>query len=174
MTEPAIVSTRASVPSRGLLVATGVVLIVAPLVATALKILFPGWYLAILVFTGIPVLLAIGYAMQIVIAATGFLSRRALFATTAGARRAIIAAWISPVALLLTVFFMPEGGDTSFGSIFAILIGAQSQSGANDLSSVLFSISAGVWAAGWVWLLVEWIIAIAARRRTRAQAAPAA
>lgn len=160
--------------SAALLATTGILLIVAPIVATALKVAFPGWYLVIIVLTGVILLLAIGYVMQIVMAVTGFLTRRAVFGSASGARRAIIASWITSVALLLTVFFLPEGGDSSYGSIFAILIGAESDAAVSEVSTLLFMVTGAVWVGGWAWLLVEWIRAIAARRRANAPAAPSA
>ena len=179
MTDPVAAASTARPLGRGALAATGIVLIVAPILATVLKIAFPGWFLVIIVLTGTIVLLAAGFVVQIVIAATGFLSARAVFGgalgqpVAPGARRAVIASWVTSIALLLTVFFLPEGGDSSYGSIFAILVGAESNTAVNDVSSILFFIAGIVWVGGWVWLLVEWIRAIRARRRWWAAAAQA-
>lgn len=175
MSDPALRQPAPRRPaSAALLATTGVLLIVVPVVATVLKLAFPGWYLVIIVLTGVILLLAAGFVMQIIIAVTGFLTRRAVFRTASGAGRAIIASWITSIALLLTVFFLPEGGDSSYGSIFAILIGAESDAAVSDVSTLLFLITGIVWVAGWAWLLVEWIRAIAARRRANAPAAPSA
>lgn len=145
--------------------AAGMALILLPLVGLFFKVFWPGWYLFFLLFTS-PVLL-IGYALQVVIAATGFLTPRAVFRTSPARPRALIAAWVGAIGIAVTGLFFVDGGDTTYGSAFMYLIGADGDAGVSAVSTLVAFIAGAAWIGGWVWLVVEWIIALVRRRRTR-------
>jgi len=148
---------------------TGIVLIVVPILAWALKLFSFGWMMLFVLFGPILVLLA-GYALQIVIAAQGFLSKRELFG--AAKPRAMIAAWTTSLGVLVLGVFMPDGGDMYFGSTFQVWLGAYGpnsnavHAATDGLNSVVATVAALVWIAGFVWLKVEWIVALIRRRRS--------
>lgn len=147
---------------------TGVALIVAPLLAWVLKSFSTGWMMVIIIFGPILLLLA-GYALQIVIASQGFLSKRELFGTAR--LRATIAAWLTSLGVLVLGVFMPDGGDMYFGSTFQVWLGAYGpnadavHAATDGLNSVVATVAALAWIAGFVWLAVEWIVALIRRRR---------
>ncbi|MEV7694130.1 hypothetical protein AB0N73_12480 [Microbacterium sp. NPDC089189] len=143
----------------------GVALIVLPLVGLFFKIFWPGWYLFFLLFAS-PVLL-VGYALQIVIAVTGFLTPRAVFRTSPARARALAAAWIGAVGIALTGLFFVDGGDTTYGSAFMYLIGADGDAGVSTVSTLISFATGAAWIGGWVWLVIEWIVALVRRRRAR-------
>ena len=148
---------------------TGVALIVLPLIALLLKTLSFGWMMVFIIFGPIFVM-AIGYVLQIVVAAQGFFSRKGLF-DPARLKRATIAVWVSLAGLLVLSVTMPDGGDTGWGSTLQVWLGAYGENGeavhaaTDGLSTVLAYIGAIAWVVGWIWLMVEWIGAFAARRR---------
>lgn len=151
-------------------VITGIALIALPLVAWGFKLMSMGWMILIIIMGPILALL-IGYVLQIVIASQGFLSARALFAGVG--RRPGIAAWATSVGIVLFGVFMPDGGDVGYGSTLQVWLGsygpnAEAVHAATDgLNGVLAFASAAVWLGGFVWLVVEWIMALVRRRRAR-------
>ncbi len=153
------------------LAAAAIALIVLPLVGLAIKVAWPGWMLLFVMMVS-PVLL-IGYVMQIIIAITGFLTRRAVFRTSAGRTRALTAAWLTAVGIVVTAFFFVDGGDTEWGSAFMYTVGGASSSELGNVSSAVSYVFGIVWVGGWIWLLVEWIIALMARRRAKTTTAAA-
>ena len=148
---------------------TGIALIIAPLLGLGLKMLSFGWAMVFVIFSGIAFVLAIGYVVQIVIAAQGFLSKRALF--NGGPRRAFIAAWLSIAGVIMMGLFMTDGGDMEWGSTLQIWLGAHGENSdavhaaTGTLTQVLTFLSLAIWLAGWVWLVVEWILGLVRRRR---------
>ena len=158
-------STPTSIPrSDAPLTLAAIALIVLPLVGLAIKFAWPGWMLVFALF--VSPLLLIGYVMQIVIAATGFLGRRAAFRSSGARTRALSAAWLTSVGVVVTAFFMIDGGDTGdWGSAFMHAVGRASDSELGDISSAVSYIAGIAWVGGWVWLFIEWIAALAARRR---------
>lgn len=149
--------------SEAPLALAAIALIVLPLVGLAIKFAWPGWMLVFALF--VSPLLLIGYVMQIIIAATGFLGRRAAFRSSGARTRALSAAWLTSVSVVVTAFFMIDGGDMEWGSAFMYVVGRASDSELGDVSSAVSYIAGIAWVGGWVWLLVEWIAALAARRR---------
>ncbi|WP_159501673.1 hypothetical protein [Microbacterium sp. 18062] len=141
----------------------GIALIVLPLVGAAFKVLWPGWFLFVIMFVS-PVL-AIGYILQVVIAVTGFLTPRAAFRTGPARTRALWAAWLTSVGIAVTGLFFVDGGDMSWGSAFMYIIGLPSDDGAAAISYLLTILGITAWIGGWVWLLVEWIVTLVRRRR---------
>lgn len=147
-----------AVISRGAANAAGIALIVMPLLALLLKgAVFPGWMIVILFWTS-PLLL-VGYALQVVISANGFLRARGVFRRSPGGRRALIAAWVTSVAVLGAAFFLVDGGDDgTYGSAFTELMGTSSTSAGESLSTTFMLACAFVWIAAWLWLVIEWIV----------------
>lgn len=155
-------------PSRANVLAAGLALIFAPLIAIGLKVaVFPGWMMVIIVISGIP--LVLGYVLQIVISAIAMLRARGVCNTVPGARRSVIAAWLTSAGVILTVFFLVDGGDGGdFGSAFTALVGMSSTSAGEQLSMTLIYLPAALWLGGWVWLVAEWIVlTVRARRATQ-------
>lgn len=159
--------------SRPLLITTGIALIVMPFLAIALKFISFGWMLVMLMFGPVLVLL-IGYVLQVVIAVQGFSLPRGAFSSAPGARRGVIAAWVSLIGLMLFAIFMPDGGDIGYGSTLQVWLGAYTledptamHDATDTLTGVLAMVAAVVWIGSYLWLVVEWIIALAQRRRLR-------
>ena len=146
----------------------GVVLIVAPLLAAVVKFFSFGWLFFIIL--GALLVIVPGYVLQVVIAISAFLRGRGAVRVAPGRSRAIAAAWLTSVGVVLTGFFLVDGGDMSWGSTFMYLFGMDSDPSAESISHVFFWISSSAWVLGWVWLVVEWILAMVARRRSRAVA----
>jgi len=150
------------------LMIAGLALIVVPLLAVAVKTASFGWFMVIALWTFyLPLLLLIGWIMQIVIASTGFFGRRSLLAGRRGASRAIAAAWLTSAGVLLVALFFVDGGDTSWGSTFMYWTGTASDQGVGAVSDLIAWIATIPWIGGWLWLLIEWIVAIVQRRRER-------
>lgn len=154
---------------------TGFALILLPLVAWGFKFFSFGWYMVVLLYGPI-LLLLIGYVLQIVIAAQGFLSRRALFAEGPARRRATTAAWLTSGAFVLIGIFLPDGGDIGYGSTFQVWLGAysgdydavtQMHEATDSLTALVAMLAAFVWIGAYLWLFVEWIAGLARRRRSR-------
>ena len=95
---------------------TGIALIVLPLVALLLKTFSFGWMMVFIIFGPIFVM-AIGYVLQVIAAAQGFLSKKGLF-DAARQKRATIAAWggSGPADL--------DGNGIIDGSDLALVLGA--------------------------------------------------
>ena len=74
---------------------TGIALIVLPLIALLLKTFSFGWMMVSIIFGPIFVMV-IGYVLQVIAAAQGFLSKKGLF-DAARLKRATIAAWVVAV-----------------------------------------------------------------------------
>lgn len=151
-------------PSRSAFLAVGIALIVGPLIAAVLRIIAPGWLLMFVLIAMVVIIPA--YVLQVVIAATGFLRASATFATAPRARRAVAAGWVTAVAPVVAAFVAVDANDGGLpASPLLMLIG-----GGLELEYVVNGIAAVallVTVAGWVWLLVEWIIAMRHRRATR-------
>lgn len=143
----------------------GLALILLPLVALAVKtIAYPGWMLVIMIFYS-PVFL-IGYATQIVVAANGLLRERGVLRTGSAGRRPVIAAWLTSVAVVASAFFLVDGGDDGrYGSVFTELMGTSSTAAGESASMAVFMLCAMLWIAGWLWLVVEWIVQLVLARR---------
>lgn len=159
--------------------ATGLALILLPLIAVGLKCLSFGWMMVMVMFGPIFVL-AIGYALQLVIASQAFLSRRAALQSAATRKRATVAAWLTSVGVVVFGVFMPDGGDSGYGSTFQVWLGAYSSPDAeamhaatDALNQVIAWIAAVVWIGAFLWLVVEWVIGLVQRRRARRAAAAA-
>lgn len=156
--------------SSPLRVATGVTLIAAPLIGAGLKMLSAGWTLVFIMFGPI-VVLAAGYIVQVVIAAQGFLSKSNLFGNARG--RATTAAWVTSTSFVLVGIFFPDGTDGGYGSTFQKWLGsygpsAEAVHAATDSWSEWLAIGLTViWVASYIWLFVEWVMAL---RRRKAKA----
>lgn len=153
-----------TVISRAAAVAAGIALIVAPVAAVVLKgSIFPGWMMFVAMMFS-PVLL-LGWVLQIVIAVNAFLRARGVFRRSPGGRRALIAAWLTSVGVFAVAFFLVDGGDDgTYGSAFTELIGRSSTPDGESLSTVFMLICAFGWLAGWLWLVVEWIVQLVRAR----------
>lgn len=143
----------------------GVVLIVAPLLAFVVKFFSFGWLFFVIL--GALFVIVPGYALQLVIAIGGFLRARGSIRTATGRRRAITAAWVTSIGVVLTGFFLVDGGDMKWGSTFMYLFGMDSDPSAEAVSHALFWVASAAWVIGWGWLVVEWILAMVARRREK-------
>ena len=92
---------------------TGIALIVLPLIALLLKTFSFGWMMVFIIFGPIFVMV-IGYVLQVIAAAQGFLSKKGLF-DAARLKRATIAAWVSLAGALVLGITMPETAVTATG-----------------------------------------------------------
>lgn len=156
--------------SPAALTIAGLALILAPIIAVVLKLGSIGWLMVIALWTlTVPAILLLGWALQIVIAATGFFGRRSCFAGASSARRAIAAAWTTSVGALLLGLVLVDGGDTAWGSTLMYWTGTASDDAIGAISSTVTWIALVPWLGGWVWLLVEWIAALVRRSRARAR-----
>lgn len=157
--------------SRASTRAAGLALILLPLLALVVKGLAPGWMLVIIIWSS-PLLL-LGYALQIVVSAHGLLRERGVLRRPGAGKRGVIAAWTTSVAVVSAAFFLIDGGDDGrSGSPFTMLFGLESTA-ASDLSMIAFTVSAIIWVAAWLWLVLEWITQlIQASRERKANAAP--
>ena len=145
----------------------GIALIVIPLLGVGIKFVFyPGWMLIAMVLTGIILLLAVGYTLQVVLAARSMLRPAGVFNRMPGSRRGIAAAWVTSVAFFVTMASLIDGGDGGeTGSAITWLFG--NAAWASDLSGALTVIAALACIASWVWLMIEWIV-LSSRARTLA------
>jgi hypothetical protein len=152
-------------PARvdGAALAAGIALIVLPLVGVLFKVMWPGWYVLFLLFAA--PFLAIGYIVQLVISAQGFLWRRGVLRAAPARRRALWAAWLTSGGAAVLGLFFVDGGDSSWGSAFMYIVGAPSNTAVALLSYLFTAIGAVAWIGGWVWLLIEWIAGLVRRRR---------
>ena len=142
--------------------ATGVAIIVLPLVALAVKFITPGWMLVIFFYAGI--LLGAGYVFLVVMAATGFFGRRAAFAFVSPTR-ARVAGLGHGIALGLFTFFLVDGGDNGdWSSPFITVLGLDRDAFSDltgGLAGVAFFLAIGCYA----WFIVEWALALRVKRR---------
>lgn len=152
-------------PSRSAVVAAGVTLLIAPLIAIALKLLFyPGWMMLIIIF--ISPALILGYVAQIVAASASMFPRRGALNVMPGAGRALTAAYVTSFGIVLAAASLIDGGDDgTYGSAFTELFGISSTPGGESASFNVFVACALVWVAGWGWFMIEWIVLSARKRR---------
>ncbi len=150
--------------------ATGITLVVTPLMGAALKMLTAGWALVFLTFGPVIILVA-GYVVQVIIASQGFLASSDLFGVARP--RATAAAWITSVAVVGVGVFFPDGTDAGYGSTFQEWLGAygpnaQVVHAATDAwSDWVGIVFAAVWVISYIWLFVEWILALRVRKSAR-------
>ena len=142
--------------------AIGVAVIVLPIIALAVKLIVPGWMVVILLYAGI--LLGAAYIFLVVMASTGFFGRRAAFAFV-NPLRARIAGLGHGISVVLFMFFLVDGGDNDdWSSPFITTLGLNRDAFAdltNALSGVAFFAAIGFY----VWFVVEWALALRAKRR---------
>lgn len=147
----------------------GIVLIVAPLLALVVKLFSFGWLMVILLMLIIPIpLMVLGYGLQLVIAIGSLLRPSGALRNAPNVSRAVAAAWLTSIGVVLTALFVYDGGDQTAGSTFTLLLGMASDGQAEAISGVVTLVTGAAWVGGWVWLVVEWIIAIRWRRRVAA------
>ena len=146
-------------------IAAAIALIVLPMVALALRWVLPGWFMQTLRAAALVLLLA--YALAVVIAITGFLTRRAAFTVARMPWRAVTASWVAAAGVLLcSVFLVDDVNDGPWGSPFTVLLGVRYPSGAlTDANHFASSIFGLLTLAGFGWLVVEWVIALVQRRK---------
>jgi len=142
--------------------ATGVAVIVLPIIAIAVKFITPGWMLVIFFYAGI--LLGAGYVFLVVMAASGFFGRRAAFAFVSPSR-ARIAGLGHGIALVLFTFFLVDGGDNDdWSSPFITVLGLD-RDAFSDVTGGLAGVAFFAAIGFYVWFIVEWAIALRAKRR---------
>lgn len=147
-------------------VLAGLALILFPLLALAAKLVFPGWMLVLAIWSSW--MLLPGYIVQIVVAANGLLRRNGVLRRAARGWRAIIAAWVTSIGILGVGSFLIDGGDDGRAeSAMTVVFGLTGSVQAGDVSMILALISGFLWLAGWVWLVVEWIIQLVLARQVR-------
>lgn len=156
-------------------VVTGIALILLPFLGLVFKFLSMGW-MALVVIAVAPALL-LGYGLQIVIAAQGFLSSRALFspssADTQASRRGTIAAWVTSAGVLTLGLFLTDLDDVSYGSTVQRWLGSYGpnreavHAATDTINDAIALVAAIAWLLGFVWLVTEWIIALVKRKKAR-------
>lgn len=159
---------------RAVAIVFGALLVVAPPLGFALKVLSAGWVLIVTLF--VSPLLLLGYLLQLAIAITALLLPRALWVTQ-GRRRPLVAGAVTAAGVLAVGFFLLDYDDSGAGySVFTDLVvghGAITTGGgltdavaaAEDASNALAALGAVLWIGGWVWLVSEWGVALRARSR---------
>lgn len=143
-------------------IVTGVAVIALPIVSIAVKLITPGWMLLILFYAGI--LLGAGYVFLVVMAASGFFGQRAAFAFVAPVRGRI-AGWGHGISVLLFMFFLADGGDDGDWSSPFITVFGLDRDLYGDLTGVLTAVCFFAALGFYVWFLLEWIIAVRAKRK---------
>ena len=142
--------------------ATGVAIIVLPIIALAVKFITPGWMLVILFYAGI--ILGAAYVFLVVMAATGLFGRRAAFAFVSPTR-ARIAGLGHGISVVAFMFFLVDGGDNDdWSSPFITVLGLDRDAFADltgGLAGVAFFLAIGFY----VWFIVEWAMALRVKRR---------
>ncbi|MFS2280030.1 hypothetical protein V2S04_04305 [Microbacterium sp. OR21] len=152
--------------SRSAAVLAGLALILFPLFGFAVKLVYPGWMLVLAIWSSW--LLIPGYVIQVVIAASALLRPSGVLRHARGAWRALTAAWITSVGVLGVGFFLIDGGDDGGSeSAMTVLFGVTGSAEANGVSMVFALICGFLWIAGWVYLVVEWIIQLILLRQSR-------
>lgn len=145
----------------------GIALIVVPLIAVGVKTASFGWYMVLAIWTlYVPALLLLGWILQITVAATACFGRRARFAGR-NRGRAIAAAWTTSLGVLAFALCLVDGGDTTWGSTLMYWTGTAGDDAVGTLSTVLAWAALVAWIGGWVWLVVEWIMALTRGARAR-------
>ncbi len=143
---------------------TGLALLLLPAVALMLKLASLGWMVFAL-FVAAP-LFVVGYGVQAAVAISGYFSARAVLRDGPVARRALVYSWATSVSVVLAGLFLVDGGDSGdWGSTFMLWTGLANDSAASAVSSAICNLAIFVWVVGWVCLVVEWIAALAHRRR---------
>jgi hypothetical protein len=158
--------------SKATAVSTALALIVLPLVALFIKFTAPGWLLLAMLF--ISPLIVLGYAIQVVIAITGYLSPRAALRAE-GSWRSVLASWLTSVAVVLFAFFLMDVSDVPPPySPFTLMLGYDEVDPGllGDISSAACAVAAMVCIGAWVWLMIEWVVALVRRRRAAVLSAP--
>jgi hypothetical protein len=164
--------TRPSTGRDAALTFAGWIVIIAPLLAIALKLPTGGWLLVGMVFT-FPVWL-LGYA-AVITAAVSMLRGRGALRASRQRKRAITWAWLTSVGVMLAGFTVVDGGDTarSVASTLALVTGQTGvDSPVNDVSNGIALVAAIAWIVGWLALVIEWMIAMARRRPEAPRVAP--
>lgn len=159
---------RSDVP----LAIAGWVAIIAPLSAIALKLPTGGWLLVGMVFS-FPIWL-LGYA-AVITAAVSMLRRRGALRRPGHRTRAVIWAWLTSIGVMVVGFTVVDGGDTSesVASTLSLVAGQTGvDSPVNDVSNAIAGVAAIAWLAGWLALVIEWMIAMARRRQDAPRVAP--
>ena len=142
--------------------ATGVAIIVLPVIALAVKFIVPGWMILILLYAGI--LLGAAYIFLVVMASTGFFGRRAAFAFV-NPTRGRIAGLGYGVSVVAFMFFLVDGGDNDdWSSPFITVLGLD-RDAFSDLTDGLAGVSSFVAIGFYVWFVVKWALALRLKRR---------
>jgi len=135
--------------------AAALALIVLPVLAFAIRIAQPGWgFVGILLIS--PVLFLM-YALAVVIAATGLLGSKAAFLLSRVRWRGITAAWISACSSLVVSALLIDPDPNGPPSLRS-----EAESAVFGFFTVTFLL---LGVAAFVWLTVEWIVALHQRRK---------
>lgn len=160
----------ASAPPMAL---TAWVVILAPLVGLALKLVIEGWLtLYMLLFSPV---LVIGYALVVLAAVRGMLRRQGVLRQPGRRSRAQVWAWLTSLGVIVLGLTLIDGGDTreSVQSTLTLLLGAPtSPSSAHDISGAIGWVAAVAWLVGWLALMVEWAVGVQAGRTPPPRVAP--
>ena len=148
-------------PVRRINVVTGIAIIALPAVALGVKFIIAGWLMLFLLYGGI--LLAAAYIFLAVMAASGLFGRRAAFSFV-DARRARVAGLAHGALLVAAMFFLTDGGDSTWTSPFIQLFGLDLESWV-DASDAIASAALLLAVACYLWFFVEWVIAVRVKRR---------
>jgi hypothetical protein len=145
-------------------IAIGIALLIAPVIATAIKMVSSGWLTFVLMMAGI-----VWVPMWILIAVivfTSFFARRNPYRwVRGGVGRSRVAGWLHVGTLILTMLLVPDFGDSP-GAIpppVAVLLGVPAPIW--EPLAVVAAPLAVICCLAAVWLVVEWIVALVARRR---------
>jgi hypothetical protein len=146
-------------------IAAGAALIAIPVATGVVKTIAAGWFM-VFYFFGLIAFIPL-YALVIVIAATGFFSRRAAFAFVGFGRiRAQIAAWVHPLAFLAATAVLGDMADDGYwASPLSIVFGIPFETSWAKAADGQYVTLVMISAAALVWLVVEWILALVARKR---------
>lgn len=139
---------------------TAWIVILAPLVALAVKLPSFGWAFVFFLFST-PLWLG-GYAVLVACAARAMLRRRGVLRESRRRTRATAWAWLTSIGVVLFGLTLVDGGDSpdSVQSTLTLLLGAPlSPSTAHELSAGIAYAALAAWILGWFALLVEWSVA---------------
>lgn len=157
--------------SDPLLIVVGIITIAAPIVAVLAKLPSFGWLMLIVIVWGF-LLWIPGYAVLVLAVARGMLRRRGVLRVGARRIRSIVWALLTSIGVVVLGLTLVDGGDTreSIQSTLTIMLGSpMSPSPAHALSESIGWVAAVAWLAGYVGLVVEWIVGA---QRARGAAAP--
>jgi hypothetical protein len=149
-------------PVRPANTATGLAIILLPVVALAVKFITPGWMLVILFYAGI--VLAALYVFLVVMAASGFFGRRAAFSFVPSVRGRI-AGLGHGFGVLLFMASIPDGGDTGEWSSPIITVFGLDRDAFGSTTEALTGVGLVIAVVGYLWFVVEWAIALRVKRR---------